>query len=87
MSLFAANPVIVPDREHEEDKSHDSSGSRIRCPLCGWSPRKRRHLDPPSGIRGTRSTLAGLPRLPPAVDFNQMPLYARWSPHSDWYAQ
>src|ERR1700758_3987821 len=40
MSRAADTPVIVPDRELEEDKSHDSSGSRIRCPLCGWSPRK-----------------------------------------------
>ena len=27
----------VIDRELEEEV-HDSSGSRIRCPLCGWSP-------------------------------------------------
>jgi hypothetical protein len=31
---------VVLDRELEEDKSYDSSGSRIRCSLCGWSPRK-----------------------------------------------
>ena len=31
---------VVLDRELEKDKSHHSSGSRIRCPLCGWSPRK-----------------------------------------------
>jgi len=30
----------VLDREPALDKSHDSSDSRIRCPLCGWSPRK-----------------------------------------------
>jgi hypothetical protein len=30
----------VLDRELDEEKSHDSSGSRIRCPRCGWSPRK-----------------------------------------------
>jgi hypothetical protein len=30
----------VLDRELEEEKSHDPSGPRIRCPQCGWSPRK-----------------------------------------------
>lgn len=40
MTPFAKNPVIAPDRELEEGKTHDPSGPRIRCPLCGWSPRK-----------------------------------------------
>ena len=31
---------VVVDREPEQDKSFDPSGPRIRCPLCGWSPRK-----------------------------------------------
>jgi hypothetical protein len=41
MSPFADNPVIVPDRELEEEKKPGASEPpRIRCPLCGWSPRK-----------------------------------------------
>jgi hypothetical protein len=40
MSPVADKPVIVPDREQEHEKTHDPSGPRIRCPLCGWSPRK-----------------------------------------------
>jgi hypothetical protein len=41
MSPFADNPVIAPDRELEEDKKPGASEPpRIRCPLCGWSPRK-----------------------------------------------
>jgi len=31
---------VALDRELEEEKSHDPSGPRIRCPLCGWSPRE-----------------------------------------------
>jgi hypothetical protein len=31
---------VVLDRELEEERNQDSSGPRIRCPLCGWSPRK-----------------------------------------------
>jgi len=30
----------VLDRELNEEKSYDSSVPRIRCPLCGWSPRR-----------------------------------------------
>lgn len=35
-----ATKSVVLDRELEEERNQDSSGSRIRCPLCGWSPRK-----------------------------------------------
>ena len=38
--MISAAKCGVLDRELEEDKSHDSSGSRIRCPLRGWSPRQ-----------------------------------------------
>ena len=31
---------VVIDRETDQGKSHKPSGPRIRCPLCGWSPRK-----------------------------------------------
>src|SRR6266852_8293404 len=35
-----AKSSVVLDRELDQEKSPDSSGPRIRCPLCGWSPRK-----------------------------------------------
>ena len=38
MNPMADNPVIVPDRDLEGEK--DPGTPRIRCPLCGWSPRK-----------------------------------------------
>ena len=41
MSPTTDTPTIVPDLE--EDKSPGPSGPRIRCPLCGWSPRKEDH--------------------------------------------
>src|SRR5215472_7365690 len=31
---------VVLDREVEEEKPGESETPRIRCPLCGWSPRK-----------------------------------------------
>jgi hypothetical protein len=35
-----AMSVDVLDRELEQEQSHEPGGPRIRCPLCGWSPRK-----------------------------------------------
>src|SRR5260370_7704583 len=33
--------VLDPGLDQEKDL--DTSGPRIRCPLCGWSPRKEDH--------------------------------------------
>ena len=41
MSLVTENPVTAPDREVQEQRKPDESEPpRIRCLLCGWSPRK-----------------------------------------------
>jgi hypothetical protein len=39
-SRMAPQSSVVLDREPDQEKSLDPSGPRIRCPLCGWSPRK-----------------------------------------------
>ncbi len=46
-------PRYLIDREPALDKSGDTSGPRIRCPLSGWTPREDdlwycfvNHLDP-----------------------------------------
>ena len=33
---------VVLDREPDQEKGLDPSGPRMRCLLCGWSPRRRR---------------------------------------------
>ena len=38
MNPVADNTVV--DREIDAEKSQGPSDPRIRCPLCGWSPRK-----------------------------------------------
>src|ERR1700686_1886217 len=35
-----AKSSVVLDREVEKEKSREPSDPRIRCPLCGWTPRK-----------------------------------------------
>jgi hypothetical protein len=58
MTSIVAKSSVVSDRELEQDKSDDTSGSRIRCPLCGWSPRKEDKWFCTCGTSGTRSIRA-----------------------------
>jgi hypothetical protein len=38
--MTSTKSSVVLDREPDQEKSLDPPGPRIRCPLCGWSPRK-----------------------------------------------
>jgi hypothetical protein len=40
MCALPLDQSLVVDRDLEQEKNLDPSGPRIRCPLCGWSPRK-----------------------------------------------
>ena len=71
----AAKSSVVLDRNLDQEKSLDPSGPRIRCPLCGWEPRKGRplvlHLRPlMEHVRDGRS----VPRLSSPVDFDTVSL-------------
>ena len=54
MPSIVAKSSVVVDRELEQDKSDDTSGSRIRCPLCGC-PAKRTNGSAHAETSGTRS--------------------------------
>ena len=57
MSPFADSPVIIPERQiKEEKKPSDTEPPRIRCPLCGWSPRKETDGLVAAETNGTHST-------------------------------
>ena len=62
MSPVADNPVIVPDRDLEDEKSRGTP--RIRCPLGGWSPREEDVWSCSCGHEGTHSIREGC--APPA---------------------
>ena len=49
----AAKSTVL-DRELEDEEGYDS-GPRIRCPLCGWSPRRKTIGSAVVDIRGTHS--------------------------------
>jgi hypothetical protein len=40
MCALLDDQSVVADRELDLEKSVDPSSSRIRCPLCGWTPRQ-----------------------------------------------
>ena len=45
MSPVTDIPVIVPHRKLDaEKKPGESEPPRIRCPLCGWSPRREEQM-------------------------------------------
>jgi len=66
----------------------DTSGPNIRCPLCGWSPKKNslwmcncRHL------WNTFDTGGVCPACLYQWKVTMCPRCHRWSAHSDWYAK
>jgi hypothetical protein len=64
--IRAAGTPTVADPELETDvtdgKQVDSSGPRIRCPLCGWEPKRLTAGCVPAGMSGTHSTRAASAR-------------------------
>jgi hypothetical protein len=76
----------VLDRELEEGKS--PSPPRIRCPLCGWSPRKEDRWFCACGFEWNTFDTGGVcPACLHQWTETQCLSCARWSPHSDWYGK
>ena len=87
-SPVADSAVIAPDRELEDEKKHDTSGSRIRCPLCGWSPRKEDKWFCTCGNEWNTFDTGGVcPASLHQWTETQCLSCGRWSPHSLWYAR
>jgi len=87
MSPVTDNPVIIPDRELKEEKPGESEPPCIRCPLCGWSPRKKDKWFCACGNEWNTFDTGGVcPACLHQWSETQCLSCSRWSAHSDWYA-
>jgi hypothetical protein len=72
-----AKSSVVLDRELDEEKNKGPSDPRIRCPLCGRTPRKEDRWFCDCGREwNTFDTGGRVPRLPPPVGFDAVSLVA-----------
>jgi hypothetical protein len=85
-SAAVEDDVVEKDLEHE--KGREPSGPRIRCPLCGWVPRKHdvwmcscKHL------WNTFDTGGVCPACLHQWAVTQCRACHKFSPHSDWYEE
>jgi hypothetical protein len=75
----------VLDRALERDR--EPSGPRIRCPLCGWSPRKEDKWFCTCGHEWNTFDTGGVcPACLHQWTETQCLSCSRWVPHSLWYA-
>jgi len=86
-SRFATSSTVL-DRETDEEKNHDTSGPRIRCPLCGWSPRKEDQWSCSCGFHWNTFDTGGVcPACLHRWTETQCLSCSQWSAHSKWYAR
>ena len=87
----ASKSAAVVDDDVEKDiegeKAREPSGPQIRCPLCGWVPRKHdRWMCKCKHVWNTFDTGGVCPACLHQWTVPQCLACHGFSPHSDWYA-
>jgi len=84
----ASQASVVLDPELGQEKDLEPSGPRIRCPRCGWSPRKESRWACSCGhVWNTFDTGGVCPECLHQWTSTQCLSCQCWSPHSDWYTK
>ena len=84
----ATEAPVEPGKEIDEEKGHEPSGPQIRCPLCGWKPRKEdRWMCACGHIWNTFDTGGVCPACLHQWTTTQCLACHHWSAHSEWYAE
>jgi hypothetical protein len=87
MSAISDDPTNSTVLDREEEKITDTSEPSIRCPLCGWSPRKEDRWACSCGNEWNTFDTGGVcPACLHQWIETQCLSCSRWSPHSQWYA-
>jgi hypothetical protein len=79
---------IQPRQPTPATDSHSGDGGfgRIKCPLCGWTPRAEdRWMCDCLHTWNTFDTGGVCPACIKQWTMTMCPSCGRWSPHSDWY--
>jgi hypothetical protein len=77
---------IVVERELEQEKCDEPCGPPIRCPLCGWSPRKEdKWFCERDNEWNTFDTGGICPACLHQWTETRCLSCSRWSPHSERY--
>jgi hypothetical protein len=84
MLLHKGSDDDAPARADE--RAADEGGASIRCPRCGWVPRREDLWSCRCGhIWNTFDTRGVCPACRFAWLQTQCPRCRQWSPHADWY--
>jgi hypothetical protein len=79
---------VVVDDEVDQEKGREPSGPRIRCPLCGWTPRKNDHwMCVCKHVWNTFDTGGVCPACLYQWAITMCLACGRWSAHSEWYVK
>jgi hypothetical protein len=78
----------VLDREFDDEKILGPRGPRIRCPLCGWSPREEDKWFCTCGNEWNTFDTGGVcSACLHEWTSTQRLSCSRWSQHSEWYSR
>ena len=87
-SVIVRLPTTDPGSDVEDDIDDDNCGPHIRCPKCGWHPRKDDRWMCTCGHRWNTFDTGGVcPGCMRQWTETQCPQCGQWSPHSDWYVR